>query len=131
MRDRAPVVESTTSSMAGKPSAAPRNAHAAKRADACAAHSPGPHDPQPGYGLAGGEALAPHHPQPDERAGAAEARAAVHGDGAVDGVAGGHEALHHVVGRHLRTRRARSSARARARCCLAHTPFADAFTTRP
>ena len=78
----------------------------AKRGEGCAAHSPGPHDPEPRDGLPGGEARVPHHPEPDERAGAAEARAAVHGDGAVDGVAEGHEALHHVVGRRLRMRRA-------------------------
>ena len=52
----------------------------AKRGEGCAAHSPGPHDPEPRDGLPGGEARVPHHPEPDERAGAAEARAAVHRD---------------------------------------------------
>ena len=63
---------------------------------------PGADDAEPGDGLAGGEGVAPHQPQPDERPRPAQPGAAVHGDRAVGGGAGGHEALHHVRRRHLR-----------------------------
>ena len=72
-------------------------------------HAPGADDAEPGDGLAGGEGVVPHQPQPDARPRPAQPGAAVHGDWAVGGVAGGHEALHHVRRRRLSASRSQSA----------------------
>ena len=58
-----------------------------------------PHDAEPSDGLARREAVRPHHVERDERAGAPQAGAAVHGDGAAGGVGDAEEGRDDGVGR--------------------------------
>ena len=83
--------------------------------------APRPHDPQPPDRPRRSEPRPPHQPHRDERAGPAEARAAVDGDGAGLGVADVEEAGDDGLGRDRAVREEevlRGVARLRNRCAL-------------